>query len=75
MRRLVVPDGLVEVGVDPGGGQLLAEPGRVGVGDLAEQQLGADRHDLDPHRPAALSSAGGRLAAGPAAVEQVLQRR
>ena len=21
----------------------------VGVGDLAEQQLGADRHDLDPH--------------------------
>ena len=33
----------------PGRGELLAEPLRVGVGDLAEQQLGADRDDLDPH--------------------------
>ena len=30
-------------------GQVLTQPLRVGVGDLAEQELGADRHDLDPH--------------------------
>src|SRR5690606_33366910 len=36
--------------VDAGQGQLLADPGRVGVDDLAEQQLGADRHDLTAHR-------------------------
>ena len=46
---VVVPDGLVEVGGHAVGGQVLAEPGGVGVGDLAQQQLGADRHDLDPH--------------------------
>ena len=34
---------------DPGRGELLAEPLRVGVGDLTEEQLGADRDDLDPH--------------------------
>ncbi len=29
--------------------ELLADPGTVGVDDLAEQQLGADRQDLTPH--------------------------
>ena len=46
---VVVAHGLVEVRGDAVGGQVLAQPGGVGVGDLAEQQLGADRHDLDPH--------------------------
>ena len=38
---VVVPDGLVEVGGHAVGGQVLAQPGGVGVGDLAQQQLGA----------------------------------
>ena len=46
---VVVAHGLVEVRGHAVGGQVLAQPGGVGVGDLAEQQLGADRHDLDPH--------------------------
>ena len=46
---LVVAHRLVEVGVDAGGGELLADPGGVGVGDLAEEQLGPDGDDLDPH--------------------------
>ena len=46
---VVVAHGLVEVRRHAVGGQVLAEPRRVGVGDLAEQELGPDRHDLDPH--------------------------
>ena len=46
---VVVAHRLVEVRGHAVGGQVLAQPGGVGVGDLAEQQLGADRHDLDPH--------------------------
>ena len=49
---LVVAHRLVEVGVHARRGQLLPEPGRVGVGDLAEEELGPDGDDLDPH-PAA----------------------
>ena len=70
---VVVPDRLVEVGGDPDGGQVLPQPRRVGVGDLAEQQLGADRHDLDPHAaqaaglvPSTASAAG---AVAPAAAD------
>ena len=47
---VVVADRLVEVGGDAGGGQVLAHPLRVGVGDLPEEQLGADGDDLDAHR-------------------------
>ena len=36
--------------------QLLTKPRGVRVGDLAEQQLGPDRDNLDPHRPAPFSS-------------------
>ena len=50
---VVVADRLVEMRGDAGRGQLVAQPGAVGVGDLAQQQLGADRHDLDPHPGAA----------------------
>ena len=63
---VVVADGLVEVGGHAVGGQVLAQPGGVGVGDLAQQQLGADRHDLDPHggdltvRPGGAAHAGRR---------------
>ena len=46
---LVVADLDLEVGVDAGQGQLLADPGRVGVDHLAEQQLGADGQDLAAH--------------------------
>jgi hypothetical protein len=46
---VIVADGLVEVRVHARRGHLLAEPHRVGVGDLAEQQLRADGDDLDPH--------------------------
>ena len=40
----------LEVRVDARRGQLLADPRRVGVDDLAEQQLGADGDDLTAHR-------------------------
>ena len=46
---VVVADVLVEVRADPVRRELLAEPLRVRVGDLAEQQLRADRDDLNPH--------------------------
>ena len=46
---VVVADGLVEVGGHPVGGQVLAQPGGVGVGNLAQEQLGAHCHDLDSH--------------------------
>ena len=59
---VVVPHRLVEVGGHADGGQVLPQPLRVGVGDLPEQQLGADRHDLDPH-----AGQPGRPSAGPAA--------
>ena len=35
----------------PLSGELLADPRRVGVDDLAEQQLGADGDDVAAHRP------------------------
>ena len=54
---VVVPHGLVEVGGNAVGGQVLAQPGGVGVGDLAQQQLGAHRDDLDSHG-ATLRAAG-----------------
>ena len=37
----------------PRSGQLVADPGRVGVDDLAEQQLGADGDDLTLHAASA----------------------
>jgi len=46
---VVVPYGLVEMGGDAVGSQVLAQPGGVGVGDLTQQQLGAHRDDLDSH--------------------------
>ncbi len=46
---VVVAHGLVEMGRHAVGRQVLAQPGGIGVGDLAQQQLGPDRHDLDPH--------------------------
>ena len=51
----VVADLAVLAGVDARGGELLADPRAVGVDDLAEQQLGADREDVTPHptRPSA----------------------
>ena len=45
----VVADLDLEVGVDAGQRQLLADPGRVAVDDDAEQQLGADGNDLATH--------------------------
>ena len=64
---VVVPDRLVEMGADAGGGQVLTQPRRVGVGDLAQQQLGPHRHDLNPHgwispRPSDPSDGCGRVA-------------
>ena len=45
----VVPHLHLRQRVDPVGGQLLADPRRVGVDDLPEQQLGADRQDVAAH--------------------------
>ena len=45
---VVVADLRLEDVLDAAQRQLLADPGRVGVDDLPEQQLGADRHDLGP---------------------------
>src|SRR4029077_4027926 len=39
----------LEQAVDAVGGQLLADPGRVRVHDLAEQELGADGQDVATH--------------------------
>ena len=45
---------------DAAGGQLLADPRRVGVDDLPEQQLGADGEDVTSHGPASrLGAAAG----------------
>ena len=49
MRSWLSPTAWWKWEVTPTRGQVLAHPLRVGVGDLAEQQLGADGHDLDPH--------------------------
>jgi hypothetical protein len=46
--------------VDATGGELLAEPRRVGVDDLAEQQLGADRQHVAAHQAAWRAAATGR---------------
>ena len=46
---VVVAHRLVELGRHTVGRQAVTQPGGVGVGDLPEQQLGADRHDFDPH--------------------------
>ena len=45
----VVADRLVVRDVHAGGGELFGHPPRVRIGDLPEQQLGADRDDLGPH--------------------------
>ena len=45
----VVADLGLEVRVDAGQRELLADPRRVGVDDLAEQQLGADGDDFTAH--------------------------
>ena len=47
--RLVVADHPVLVGVDARRGELLADPGAVGVDDLAEQQLRTDRKNFASH--------------------------
>ena len=47
--RLVVADHAVLVGVDARRGELLADPGTVGVDDLAEQQLRTDRKNFTSH--------------------------
>ena len=47
--RLVVADHAVLVGVDARRRELLADPGAVGVDDLAEQQLGTDRKNFTSH--------------------------
>src|SRR4029079_15894512 len=46
----VVADLAVLTGVDARHRQLLADPGAVGVDDLAEQEVGADGQDVTPHR-------------------------
>ena len=51
--------------------ELLADPRRVGVDDLAEQQLGADRDDLTAHGVLLEPP----VVVGAAAGEQVLRRR
>ena len=66
----VVADLGLEERVDPGQGQLLADPRRVGVDDLPEQQLGSDGDDLAAH--------GGNASGGPrrgAPVTDRLSRR
>ena len=52
----------LEEAVDAAGGELLADPGRVGVDDLAEQQLGADGDDVaaQGHGVAMMPGAGPR---------------
>ena len=45
----IVADLGLEVRIDAGERQLLADPGRIAVDDLAEQQLGADRDHLATH--------------------------
>ena len=67
MRAWLSPTAWWKCDVDAGGGQLLAQPGGVGVGDLAEQQLGAHRDDLDPHGG---DLTGRPVVHRPAAVEQ-----
>ena len=46
---VVVADLALEVRIDPGKRQLAPDPGRVGVDDLAEQQLRADGDDFAAH--------------------------
>ena len=46
IRAEIVADLGLEVRIDAGQRQLLADPGRIAVDDLAEQQLGADRRPL-----------------------------
>src|SRR5204863_5644580 len=60
--REVVADLDLEVGVDAGQRQLLADPGRVAVDDDAEQQLGADGDNLTAHCAPPNSNASPRLA-------------
>ena len=59
----VVADFGLEMGVDAGEREPFADPARIGVDDLAEQQLGPDRHDLAPHDASALPPPGGLIAA------------
>ena len=66
MRSLVVPHRLVEMGVDACRGQVLAQPCRVGVGDLAQQQLGArPPRSRSSSPPGVRHRTAGRLPSGP----------
>ncbi len=47
--RGVVADGLLEIDVDADLGQPPRQVGRVGIDDLAEQQLSPDGDDLGTH--------------------------
>ena len=49
IRAWLSPTCDVEVAVDAGGGQLLADPGAVGVDDLAEEELRPHGEDVTPH--------------------------
>ena len=49
MRPRLSPTFDLQQRVDPGSGELLADPLAVGVGDLTEQQFGPDRHDVAAH--------------------------
>ena len=60
--REVVADLDLEVRVDTGQGQLLTDPGRVGIDDLAEQQLGADGDDFAAHAGLPMLEPGSYLA-------------
>jgi hypothetical protein len=54
----VVADLGLPLRVDPRQGQLLADPRRVRVDDLSQQQFGPDRHDLAVHAGRKLPGAG-----------------
>ena len=54
----VVADLGLKMRVDADERQLLADPARIGVDDLAEQQLGADRDDFAAHDASRATFAG-----------------
>jgi hypothetical protein len=45
----VVPNLDLEVAIDPGGGELLADPSRIAVDDVTEQELSTNRNHLATH--------------------------
>ena len=50
--------------VDPDRGELLTDPGAVGVDDLTEQQLGSDGEHVTPHVESVLAAWTGRASTG-----------